>query len=222
MPPANTGECRKGLGKNGWQKLGNPRKEPDSGLVLLLLQRKLPWLMMRLQGDSMDLMLTSISPTFNPTQILILQTDSNGFLQRTSSPYFLLVACSISMPNLVFISSSCESETDTQIISKKSKSQSQIENLTTKEKDVDISSTEEMLQTEEPQIDLNEFLQQLGIAREEKPSQTERIAFAEKSFNWDAVIQLNGIGADQQGANPSFHVHDIQEELTWPTSIGNF
>ncbi|GLT56838.1 hypothetical protein SLA2020_298530 [Shorea laevis] len=152
--------------------------------------------------------------------------------------------------NFISISSSCESETDTEIISKKSQSQSQsqsqIENLTTKEKDVDISSTEEMLQTEEPQIDLNEFLQQLGIVREEKLSQAEGIgeiptenlpesvmdsnlrdfeeiaAFAEKSFNWDAVIELNGIGADQQGANPSFHVHDIQEELTWPTFIWNF
>ncbi|GLT37393.1 hypothetical protein SLA2020_117110 [Shorea laevis] len=103
MPPANTGESGEGLGENGWQKSLNPRKEPDSGLVLLLLQRKLPWLMMRLQGDSMDLMLTSISPTFNPTQILILHTDSNGFLQRTSSPCFLLVACSISMPNLMFM-----------------------------------------------------------------------------------------------------------------------
>ncbi|GLT45308.1 hypothetical protein SLA2020_191470, partial [Shorea laevis] len=143
-------------------------------------------------------------------------------------------------------SSSCESETDTEIISKKSQSQIQKEILTTKEKDVDISSTEEMLQPEEPQIDLNEFLQQLGIVREEKQPQTEGIgeiptenlpesvmdsnirdfeeiaAFAEKSFNWDAVIELNGIGADQQGANPSFHVHDIQEELTWPISIWNF
>ncbi|GKV25715.1 hypothetical protein SLEP1_g35110 [Rubroshorea leprosula] len=114
-------------------------------------------------------------------------------------------------------SSSCESETDTQIISEKSQSQSQIENLTTKEKDVDVLSTEEMLQTEEPQIDLNEFLQQLGIVREEKQSQTggigeiptenlpesvmdsnirdfeEIAAFAEKSFNWDAVVELKGI-----------------------------
>ncbi|GLT61714.1 hypothetical protein SLA2020_344010 [Shorea laevis] len=132
-------------------------------------------------------------------------------------------------------SSSRESETDTQIISKKSQ-----------RKDVDILSTEDMLQPEETQIDLNEFLQQLGIVREEKQSQTEGIgeipkenlpesvtdsnirdfkelaAFAEKCFNWDAVIELNGIGADQQGANPSFHVHDNQEELTWPTSIWNF
>ncbi|GKV25696.1 hypothetical protein SLEP1_g35091 [Rubroshorea leprosula] len=56
-------------------------------------------------------------------------------------------------------SSSRESETDTKIISKKS--QSQIENLTTKEKDVDILSTEDMPQPEETQIDLNEFLEQL-------------------------------------------------------------
>ncbi|GKV50417.1 hypothetical protein SLEP1_g57120 [Rubroshorea leprosula] len=139
--------------------------------------------------------------------------------------------------------SSCESKTDTQVKSKKS--QRQIENLTTKEKDVDILS-EKMLQREKPQIDLNEFLQQLGIVREEKQSQTEgiggipteklsesvmdsnvsnfeeHVAFGEKSFNWDALIEMNGIGADHQGANASFHVHDILEELMWPTSIWNF
>ncbi|GLT42263.1 hypothetical protein SLA2020_162750 [Shorea laevis] len=67
-------------------------------------------------------------------------------------------------------------------------------------------------QPEKSQIDLNEFLQQLGIVREDK----------EKSFDWDSLIEMNGIGADNQGANAGFHVHDIQEELMWPTSIWNF
>ncbi|GKV25724.1 hypothetical protein SLEP1_g35119 [Rubroshorea leprosula] len=115
--------------------------------------------------------------------------------------------------------SSCESKTDTQVKSKKS--QRQIENLTTKEKDVDILS-EEMLQREKPQIDINEFLQQLRIVSDEKQSQTEGIAFGEKSFNWDALIEMNGIGADHQGVNASFHVHDILEELMWPTSIWTY
>ncbi|GLT41982.1 hypothetical protein SLA2020_160060 [Shorea laevis] len=141
-------------------------------------------------------------------------------------------------------SSSCESKTLTQIITEKT----QVENSITKERDVDISSAEMMQgacdQQEKPQIDLNEFLQQLGIVREEKQSETEGTydiatesstgmdssfgdynelaAFAEKSFNWDALIEMHGIAAYHQAADANFHAHDIQEELTLPTSIWNF
>ncbi|GLT42264.1 hypothetical protein SLA2020_162750 [Shorea laevis] len=143
--------------------------------------RKLPLLMMRLQGDSMDLMLTSICLTFNPTHILILRTDLNGLFQRISSP--------------------CHKQEEPEA-DRKSDNQGERRRYFVKG----------MLQPEKSQIDLNEFLQQLGIVREDK----------EKSFDWDSLIEMNGIGADNQGANAGFHVHDIQEELMWPTSIWNF
>ncbi|KAJ0043097.1 hypothetical protein Pint_17936 [Pistacia integerrima] len=108
-----------------------------------------------------------------------------------------------------------------------------------KEKEVEISS-EKMLghHEEKRQIDLNEFLQQLGILKDDSPAETtdgpvtsappetkdygELAAFADKSFNWDALIEMHGI-TEHQGAEAScFQVYDIQEEVTLPTSIWNF
>ncbi|OMO70259.1 dehydration-responsive element-binding protein 2F-like protein [Corchorus olitorius] len=107
-----------------------------------------------------------------------------------------------------------------------------------KEKDVQVSS-------DKPQIDLHEFLQQLGILREEKQSDheiegvetteqsltatdssikdyDEISAFAENNFNWDAMIEMHGVSDYQFGAESSFQVHDFQEDPTFPTSIWNF
>ncbi|WRX25262.1 AP2/ERF domain - like 10 [Theobroma cacao] len=133
-------------------------------------------------------------------------------------------------------SSSCESKTDIQIINDKTPA----EDPQMKEKDVEISSDKMAGAYEDkPQIDLHEFLQQLGILREEKQSEgaetTESLtatdssikdydevaAFAENSFNWDAMIEMHGV-ADYQGAEASFQVHDAQEDLTFPASIWNF
>ncbi|KAE8664081.1 Dehydration-responsive element-binding protein 2F [Hibiscus syriacus] len=102
------------------------------------------------------------------------------------------------------------------------------------EKGVEVSS-------EKPQIDLHEFLQQLGIKKEEKKSgesaddndnvesstptdssmkdYDDFAAFAENNFNWDAMIDMHG------GVESSFQVHDdhtYEEELAFPTSIWNF
>ncbi|XP_007028832.2 PREDICTED: dehydration-responsive element-binding protein 2F [Theobroma cacao] len=133
-------------------------------------------------------------------------------------------------------SSSCESKTDIQIINDKTPA----EDPQMKEKDVEISSDKMAGAYEDkPQIDLHEFLQQLGILREEKQSEgaetTESLTatdssikdydevavFAENSFNWDAMIEMHGV-ADYQGAEASFQVHDAQEDLTFPASIWNF
>ncbi|XP_039059180.1 dehydration-responsive element-binding protein 2F-like [Hibiscus syriacus] len=102
-----------------------------------------------------------------------------------------------------------------------------------KEKGVEVSS-------EKPQIDLHEFLQQLGIKKDEKnPEESadndiaesstamessmkdydDFAAFAENNFNWDAMIDMHG------GVESSFQVHDdhtYEEELAFPTSIWNF
>ncbi|GMI65737.1 hypothetical protein like AT3G57600 [Hibiscus trionum] len=101
-----------------------------------------------------------------------------------------------------------------------------------KEKGVEVSS-------EKPQIDLHEFLQQLGIKKDEKKSEEEAAdnvessmamgssmkdydelaAFAENNFNWDAMV-------DMHGAEYSFHVQDDhayeEDQLAFPTSISNF
>ena len=133
-------------------------------------------------------------------------------------------------------SSSCESKTDIQIVNDKTPAEDPQMN----ENDVKISSDKTVGDYEDkPQIDLHEFLQQLGILSEEKQSEgadttecltatdssikdyDELAAFAENSFNWDAMIEMHGV-ADYQGAEASFQVHDTQEELTFPTSIWNF
>ncbi|XWS59163.1 hypothetical protein CRYUN_Cryun08bG0098400 [Craigia yunnanensis] len=133
-------------------------------------------------------------------------------------------------------SSSCESKTDIQIANDKAPA----EDPQMKEKDVEISSDKMAgVYEDKPQIDLHEFLQQLGILSEEKRSEgadttesltatdssirdyDELTSFAENSFNWDAMIDMRGV-ADYQGAEASFEVHDTQEELTFPTSIWDF
>lgn len=94
---------------------------------------------------------------------------------------------------------------------------------------------------EKPQIDLNEFLQQMGILKEErKPEGSdgagssvtaesslkdygEMANFADNSFNWDTLLDMHGITDHHQGVEAGcFPVYDLQEEVTWPTSIWNF
>ncbi|KAH8506517.1 hypothetical protein Peur_044282 [Populus x canadensis] len=135
-------------------------------------------------------------------------------------------------------SSSSESRTEVMIVS----DENHVANVSAAEKDEEISS-EKMLLTnhdEKPQIDLNEFLQQLGILKEEnqpdnndvdehftepessQKDQNELTALADKSFDWDSQIEMHGI-ADHQGEEfNSFPVYDIQKELAFPTSIWNF
>ncbi|KAL4351371.1 hypothetical protein GQ457_06G025010 [Hibiscus cannabinus] len=103
-----------------------------------------------------------------------------------------------------------------------------------KEKGAEVSS-------EKPQIDLHEFLQQLGIKKEEKKGEEaadndnenvesstamdssmkdydEFAAFAENSFNWDAMIDMHGVESSFQVQDD----HAYEEELAFPTSIWNF
>ncbi|RVW16481.1 Dehydration-responsive element-binding protein 2F [Vitis vinifera] len=93
---------------------------------------------------------------------------------------------------------------------------------------------------EKPQIDLNEFLQQLGILKDECQSEgsnaaegfaapesslkddDELVGFAEESFNWDALIEMRGI-EDHQGTDASsFQGYGMYEEPAFPPSIWNF
>ncbi|KAJ6912760.1 dehydration-responsive element-binding protein 2F [Populus alba x Populus x berolinensis] len=136
-------------------------------------------------------------------------------------------------------SSSSSSESRTEVIVG---DENHVANVSAAEKDEEISS-EKMLLTnhdEKPQIDLNEFLQQLGILKEEnqpdnndvdehftepessQKDQNELTALADKSFDWDSLTEMHGI-ADHQGEElNSFPVYDIQKELAFPTSVWNF
>ncbi|GAV57284.1 AP2 domain-containing protein [Cephalotus follicularis] len=132
-------------------------------------------------------------------------------------------------------SSSYEAKTEIQVATEKT----YVEDLAVTEKEVEISSEKLLGQHEEkPQIDLNEFLQQLGILKEERQSEGtegtqnftepessmknyELAAIVEKNFNWDALTEMHGF-PDHEGAEArNFQVYDIQEELPFPT-IWNF
>ncbi|RVW16483.1 Dehydration-responsive element-binding protein 2F [Vitis vinifera] len=92
---------------------------------------------------------------------------------------------------------------------------------------------------EKPQIDLNEFLQQLGMPRDECQSEgsnmteslaapesslkddNELVGFAEESFSLDALIKMCGI-EDHQGADASnFQGYGLYEEPAFPPYIWN-
>ncbi|KAF7819008.1 dehydration-responsive element-binding protein 2F [Senna tora] len=111
-----------------------------------------------------------------------------------------------------------------------------------KEKD-DETSSERMLGDiqEKPQIDLHEFLQQLGILKDEKQSErtdssgssrepetlsrdySDQLGeYSDMSVNWEELIEMHGI-ADNQGSKATqFQAYEINEELTFSTSIWNF
>ncbi|TYJ12435.1 hypothetical protein E1A91_A11G350000v1 [Gossypium mustelinum] len=105
--------------------------------------------------------------------------------------------------------------------------------------------------SDKPQIDLHEFLQQLGIKKDEKKQCEEEavvnnnddaeststamdstmkdyydelVPFGENSsFNWDAMIEMHGGVDGFHGVEASFQVHDhgYEEDLAFPT-IWNF
>ncbi|KAK7244636.1 hypothetical protein RIF29_39461 [Crotalaria pallida] len=95
---------------------------------------------------------------------------------------------------------------------------------------------------EKPQIDLHEFLQQMGILKEER--QTERTdssgsssmvpeavsrdesnqlgVFSDKSVNWEELIGMHGIAGIQELESNQFVAYDSNDDLTFSTSIWNF
>lgn len=143
-------------------------------------------------------------------------------------------------------SSSCDSKPEAHI---NLRGKTQVENLVEKEKEMEISSetiTMKSYEHEKPQIDLHEFLQQIGVLKGDKDQSEEAEddhgtaqdqssfevlhdhdhelgAFADKNFNWDAMFEMHGIAGDHHGVEAgSFHVSDVNEELAFPASIWNF
>ncbi|CDP10066.1 unnamed protein product [Coffea canephora] len=96
-------------------------------------------------------------------------------------------------------------------------------------------------QEEKPQIDLNEFLQQLGILKkEDQPGVSEVPSnfidkdfspkdddvftnLPENIFNWETPSELPGIEDNQLVENSRFHVdNDNDDDPSFPPSIWNF
>ncbi|WCJ33923.1 Dehydration-responsive element-binding protein 2F [Euphorbia peplus] len=99
-------------------------------------------------------------------------------------------------------------------------------------------------EVEKPQIDLNEFLQQLGILKPVESNGTgdeiesscvvqesslmddsrDFAALAEKSFNWDSLMELEGMHDQNLGfGGATFQIYDhVQEEQAFPASIWDF
>ena len=135
-------------------------------------------------------------------------------------------------------SSSCDSKPEAHITMDLTQKEDVAEN---KEKDVEITSEKVVGgQEEKPQIDLNEFLQQLGVLKKERQveesdtigsfadpessiteSNEELGPFAGKNFNWDALIEMHAMEDHVAGVG-TFQVYDVNEELSFPTSIWNF
>lgn len=109
-------------------------------------------------------------------------------------------------------------------------------------KDVQTSSEEVLGDLQEkPQIDLHEFLQQMGILKEERQSErtdssgssTVREAvltddcdhlgvFSDKSVNWEALIEMHGLAGIQESEVTQLEAYEPNDDLTFSTSIWNF
>ncbi|KAL3533833.1 hypothetical protein ACH5RR_007354 [Cinchona calisaya] len=118
-----------------------------------------------------------------------------------------------------------------------------VERLEVENNEVEYSKENKSLhQEEKPQIDLNEFLQQLGILKQDdqpdanattsnfmeqeqdfSPKEDDGFtAFPEKIFNWETPNEIPGIENNQMAENSSFHVDNDGEEFDFPASIWNF
>ncbi|KAK7396261.1 hypothetical protein VNO78_17139 [Psophocarpus tetragonolobus] len=103
-------------------------------------------------------------------------------------------------------------------------------------------SSEEVLgdAKEKPQIDLHEFLQQLGILKEERQSErtdssgrstvpeavlrddNDQPVFSDKSVNWEALIEMHGFVDIQESEATQLEAYDPNDDLTFSTSIWKF
>ncbi|KAL3632451.1 hypothetical protein CASFOL_025435 [Castilleja foliolosa] len=117
----------------------------------------------------------------------------------------------------------------------------QIETRETKEKGSEVPSGTKVIASEDkPQIDLNEFLQQLGVLkRDDQPEKSKSLTeieslasfkgdedgfynHADKNFNWDTLSELAGGNVQIEEEASTFHAYDSNEEMFFSPSIWNF
>ncbi|KAI3838062.1 hypothetical protein MKW98_009013 [Papaver atlanticum] len=93
------------------------------------------------------------------------------------------------------------------------------ENLLIKEDDLEFTSQKMSKSCEEkPEIDLKEFLQQLGILKEESGSDgnDNRLATSGDNFDWNSLVDLHGLDYNQRAEDNSFQVNDMYDEMVFP------
>ncbi|KAF2307852.1 hypothetical protein GH714_032620 [Hevea brasiliensis] len=204
-----------------------------------------------LQPGSINPLFTSESQKFKriPSKNFISMFPSCGLLNIHAQPSVHVIHQRLQelknngvlgQSSNVYSSSSSDLRNEANIVCDKTN----VENPPGMEKDVEITSENVVRYDEEkPQIDLNEFLQQLGILKvdgqPENNDATESCmeqqsslkdydednnlaAVADKSFNWDSLIEMHGIADYRAGESSSFQVYNVQEEPAFPTSIWNF
>ncbi|XP_020213970.1 dehydration-responsive element-binding protein 2F [Cajanus cajan] len=192
---------------------------------------------------------TSTSPSgkfkWIPSKNFISMFPSYGLLNVNAQPSVHLIHQKLqelkrnSVVNQSPSSSSNEPKAETQNVNSKNDGEDPLKDAQT--------SSEELLgdlqEKEKPQIDLHEFLQQLGILREEREfgrtdssvSSTVPEAvlrddnahqlevFSDNCVNWEALIEMHGIaGIHQESEATQFEAYDPNDDLTFSTSIWNF
>ncbi|XP_042048338.1 dehydration-responsive element-binding protein 2F-like isoform X2 [Salvia splendens] len=139
-------------------------------------------------------------------------------------------------------SSSSDPKNNVQVLSE----EPQLEIHDAAEKDTEFSSKSKVITAEEkPQIDLNEFLQQLGLLKGEghQPCESdntsknftemESLSFkddeedafgtcAANHFNWDTLSEIAEADIHLGAETTNFHVRDSNEEMFFHPSIWNF
>ncbi|KAI4378508.1 hypothetical protein MLD38_015977 [Melastoma candidum] len=99
------------------------------------------------------------------------------------------------------------------------------------------------LREEKPQIDLNEFLQQLGIMKNSGEHENKemnnavargmssassfqecngRVAFEEGDFSWDTFMDLHDYGDKQEEQISTFQIYDTIDDFAVPSPIWDF
>ncbi|XP_021621954.2 dehydration-responsive element-binding protein 2F [Manihot esculenta] len=202
-----------------------------------------------LQPSSINPLITSKSQKFKwiPSNNFIPMFPSCGLLNIHAQPSVHVIHQRLQelkkngvlgQSSNVSNSSSSDSRNEANIVNDRT----HVENHIVMEKDVEITSEKMVRYDEEkPQIDLNEFLQQLGILKVEgKPENNDATescveqvsllndddkdnnlaAVADKSFNWDSLIEMHGIADHLTAESSSLQVHDVQEDPAFP--IWNF
>ncbi|MCL7040115.1 hypothetical protein MKW94_002543 [Papaver nudicaule] len=107
------------------------------------------------------------------------------------------------------------------------------ESLLMKEDELEFTSQKMAMSCKQkPEIDLQEFLQQLGILKEESSgsdgndtvqsspmpefSSEDRLATSGDNFDWDSLVDLHGLDYNQRAEDNIFQVNDMYDEMSFP------